>query len=51
MCKAGLVLRDFFLFNFDLMRLENLHHFSILHDSLQFTAVWCRLYVIIFGLT
>jgi len=31
------------------MRLEDLHHFS--HSSLQFNAIWRRLYVIIFGLT
>jgi len=49
--QVGLFLRDFFSFDFDLMQLENLHHFSNLHRSLQFNAIWCRLYVIIFGLT
>jgi hypothetical protein len=49
--QVGLLLHDFFLCDFALMRLENLHHFSNLHNSLHFNAIWLRLYMIIFGLT
>jgi len=40
--KAGLVLHDFILCDFALMHLENLLHFSNLHDKFWFNAIWQR---------
>jgi hypothetical protein len=39
--QAGVVLRDFFLWDFALMQFANLHRFSNLHDNFQFNAIWC----------
>jgi len=39
---AGLLLHDFFLTNFNLMRLENLHHSSNLRHNFWFNVVWHR---------
>jgi hypothetical protein len=39
---ADLVLCDFVLHDFTLMRLENLHHFSNLQDNFQFNVKWHR---------
>jgi len=49
--QAGLFLRDFFLRDFALTRLENLHQFLNLRDNVRFNAIWHRRYAIIFGLT
>jgi hypothetical protein len=38
--QVVLVLCDFFLRNFTLMQLENLHNFSNLCDNFQFNAIW-----------
>jgi hypothetical protein len=40
--QAGPVLCDFFLHDFALMRMENLHHFSNLRDNFHFNAIWHR---------
>ena len=38
--QAGLILRNFFLHDFALKWLENVHHFLYLHDNFQFNAIW-----------
>ena len=48
--QAGLFLCNFFLCDFTPTQLEILHHFSNLHDNVQFNAIWHRWYMIIFGL-
>ena len=40
--QAGLVLRNFFLHDFALKWLENVHHFLHLSDNFQFNAIWHR---------
>jgi len=43
--QAGLVLRDFFLSDFALIRLENSQHFSNLRNIFRFNAIWHRLFL------
>ena len=38
--QAGLILRNLFTRDFTLTRLENLHHFSNLHNNFWFNVVW-----------
>ena len=49
--RVGLVLRDSFLRDFDLIKLENIKQFSNLCSNFQFSLIWHRQYAIIFGLT
>jgi hypothetical protein len=49
--QTGLFLRDFFFRDFALTQLENLCHFSYIHNNVWVNAFWHRQYAIIFGLT
>jgi hypothetical protein len=49
--QAGLVLFDFFLCHFTLIRLKNLYHFLNISDNFQFHVILLRWYVIFFSLT
>jgi hypothetical protein len=40
---------QFFLCEFALMQLKNLHHFSNLHTNVRFIAIWHRQYMLTFG--
>jgi hypothetical protein len=40
--QVVLVLLDFILLDFALTQLENLHHFSNLHDNFRFNTIWHR---------
>jgi len=40
--QAGIILCNFFLRNFALTQLENLHHFLNLSNNFQLSAVWRR---------
>jgi hypothetical protein len=44
--QVRLVLRYFFLHDFFLTRLENLHDFLNLRDNFRFNAMWHRRYVV-----
>jgi len=40
-----------FFYDFGVIWLENLHHFSTLHDNFWFNVIWHRWYTILFNLT
>jgi len=47
--RTGLILCDFFMYNFALIHLENLHHFLNLCNDFWFNMIWYRQFVATLG--